>query len=349
MPYVIVPAKSEWEGAIRFRSQRQGMMSSDTYTVVSTMKNEGPYILEWIAHYKVLGFDHIVVCTNDCSDTTVEILQRLQEMGHAIQHSTIVRKAGIHRSALRQASRRYAEVADANWVFVCDVDEFLNIHVGDGTARALVAASGDATDVISVPWRVFGSCGVDAFEDIPVTQQFTKSELPYDAEFRPNTGKFVKSLYSNQHKFQRMGLHAPVPLADFKSDIVQVLPDGSPYVVNGKRTDSPPDFDHAQVNHYALRSLDSFLVKRARGRANHSHHVLGGDYWERFDLNHETDDSINRYAHASKECLDELHRDKVLADLHKTSVEWHKRKAASIRMDPEMDSLVKELTGMQGS
>ena len=55
-------------------------MSKDTYTVVSTMKNEGPYIIDWVAHYKTLGFDHILVCTNDCTDPTVEILLRLQEM-----------------------------------------------------------------------------------------------------------------------------------------------------------------------------------------------------------------------------------------------------------------------------
>ncbi len=315
-------------------------MSSETYCVVSTMKNEGPYILEWIAHYKALGFDNIIVCTNDCTDTTVEILRRLQEMGLAIQHSTIVRKAGIHRSALRQASRRYAEVTEAKWVFVCDVDEFLNIHIGDGSVRDLVSASGADTDVISVPWRVFGSGGVDTFKDNPVTEQFIRAELPHDPELRPATGKFVKSLYTNQHKFQRMGLHAPVPAADGKADIVHVLPGGTPYIVDGQRTENPPVFDHAQVNHYAVRSLDSFLIKRARGRANHSRHVLGVDYWTKFNLNAEIDTSIERYAKASNDWLRDLRKDKVLAELHAQAVEWHTRKAASLKMDPEMDALV---------
>ena len=48
------------------------MAGEQVFTVVSTMKNEGPYILEWVAHYKALGFDRIVVCTNDCEDTTVD-------------------------------------------------------------------------------------------------------------------------------------------------------------------------------------------------------------------------------------------------------------------------------------
>lgn len=318
-------------------------MSTETYTVVSTMKNEAPYILEWVAHYKTLGFDHILVCTNDCTDTTVDILRRLQDLGHVTQHDTVVRKAGIHRSALRQASRRYDIVLQAKWVFVCDVDEFLNIHMGDGSVRALVEGSGADADVISVPWRVFGPDGAERFEDRPVTQQFTKGEFEWDAEVRPNTGKFVKSLYTNQHKFQRMGLHAPVSREEYVEKTRRVLPGGMDYIVNGHRTENPPLFTNAQVNHYALRSMESFLIKRARGRANHSHHVLGKEYWDKFNLNDESDTSISRYDEQSSEWLEQLKRDPELADLHARGVEWHRRKAASLRMDPEMDDLVKAI------
>ncbi len=322
---------------------KKSKQNNDTYAVVSTMKNEGPFIIDWVAHYKVLGFDHILVCNNDCSDTTVEMLQRLQEMGLVIQHNTIVRGGGIHRSALRQASRRYDEVMDAKWVFVCDVDEYLNIHIGKGTVRELVQASGEDADVISIPWRIFGSSGVDEFIEEPVTKQFTDAELPWDGELRPNTGKFVKSLYTNQHKFKRMGLHAPVPNEEFMADIKHVLPMGDIYVENGVRTQNPPSYEYAQVNHYALRSLDSYLVKRARGRANHTKHELGAEYWQKFNLHGEEDTSIRRYDKEKKALVSELMSDKILKDLHEKSVEWHKRKAASMRMDPDMDDLIAEL------
>ncbi|MEN8893955.1 glycosyltransferase family 2 protein [Planktotalea arctica] len=321
-------------------------MSSDTYTVVSTMKNEGPYILDWVAHYKTLGFDHILVCTNDCTDPTVDILLRLQEMGHVIQHNTIVRKAGIHRSALRQASRRYDEVMKAKWVFVCDVDEYLNIHIGDGSARALVEGSGEDADVISVPWRIFGPDGIEELKDAPVTEQFRMGEFEWDEKERPTTGKFVKSIYTNQDKFQRMGLHAPVSLDEHVANTKRVLPGGADYVVNGERTENPPLFTHAQVNHYALRSMESFLIKRARGRANHSSHVLGMDYWNKFNLNNEKDTSIDRYKKASNKWVKEFKADKVLSELHEKAVAWHKRKAAAMRMDPEMDELT---AGLQES
>jgi hypothetical protein len=230
---------------------------------------------------------------------------------------------------------------DAKWVFVCDVDEYLNVHLGDGSVRALVQGSGKDTDVISVPWRIFGPDGIENLVDKPVTQQFTKGEFEWDEKERPLTGKFVKSIYTNQDKFQRMGLHAPVSLDEHVADTKRVLPGGADYVVNGVRTINPPFFTHAQVNHYALRSMDSFLIKRARGRANHSSHVLGMEYWDKFNLNDEKDTSIDRYKTATAKLVKELKTDKILGALHKKAVDWHKRKAASMKMDPEMD----ELTG----
>ena len=102
-------------------------------------------------------------------------------------------------------------------------------------------------------------------------------------------------------------------------------------------------FSSAQVNHYALRSMQSFLVKRARGRANHTSHVLGMDYWHRFNLNDETDTSIARYEVDTTALAQELNRDPVLRDLHQKAVTWHERKAKSMLIDPEMDPLVQEL------
>ncbi|NHX28195.1 glycosyltransferase family 2 protein, partial [Escherichia coli] len=53
--------------------------------IVSTMKNEGPYILEWIAYHRAIGFDDFVLFSNDCTDGTNLILNRLDQMG-IVQH-----------------------------------------------------------------------------------------------------------------------------------------------------------------------------------------------------------------------------------------------------------------------
>jgi hypothetical protein len=71
--------------------------------------------------------------------------------------------------------------------------------------------------------------------------------------------------------------------------------------------------------------------------------VLGKEYWDKFNLNDETDTSISRYHEQTAEWLERFKRDPELADLHARGVEWHRRKAASLRMDPEMDDLVKAI------
>ena len=49
------------------------------------MKNEGPFILEWIAYHLAIGVDDFLIYTNDCTDGTDEFLDILQDRG-LVQH-----------------------------------------------------------------------------------------------------------------------------------------------------------------------------------------------------------------------------------------------------------------------
>ncbi|MCT4609349.1 MAG: glycosyltransferase family 2 protein [Pelagimonas sp.] len=317
-------------------------MGNGKYTVMSTMKNESPYILDWIAHHKVLGFDDIIVCSNDCTDPTDKILLRLQDLGFLTHHATKLKAGGIHRSALRQANR-YDVMKDAEWVYITDADEYLNIHIEDGSVQALIEASGPNADVISVPWRLFGSAGIEKIEDTPVTEQFRLTEKPWDADTNPNAGAHQKSLYTNPHKYKRLGIHQPIHSEEHKADIKHVWPGGSDFFINGERTENPPSYEVAQVNHYAVRSMNSYMNKRARGRANHMENVLGAPYWFKHNINDMTDTSIDRYKPKVEKLVSELKSDPILADLHEQAVDWHQRKATSLMMDPELEPFVEEL------
>ncbi|MDB4053693.1 glycosyltransferase family 2 protein [Octadecabacter sp.] len=50
-------------------------------TAITPMKNEGPFILEWLAYHLMIGINDFVVFTNDCEDGTDAILERLDELG----------------------------------------------------------------------------------------------------------------------------------------------------------------------------------------------------------------------------------------------------------------------------
>ena len=75
-------------------------------------------------------------------------------------------------AAVPQAEEE-AVIREAGWAICMDVDEFINIKIGDGTLGALYAALGDA-NMISLTWRLFGDSGVAGYEDRFLLDQFTR-------------------------------------------------------------------------------------------------------------------------------------------------------------------------------
>jgi hypothetical protein len=319
------------------------VVKPERFCVVSMMRNEGPFVLEWVAHYKALGFDDIVVCTNDCEDTTAELLLVLQDHGLVRHHATIKPAKGVLQIAAIEQALEYNEARQASWVFVCDADEFLNIKISDGSARALVAASELDADGIWVPWRVFGANGTYRFCDAPVKAQFLMAQRLPPAS--PVVGNWGKSFHrrASSEKISFVGAHKPNGRKDCSAGFRINLPGGQPYAQNDTRSSIRPSYDLAQINHYALRSLDSYLVKRARGSAFTINEVAYLEYWSCFDRNGYPDDSIGRYDEGAARWMDLFRKDARLMQLHQASVDWYERKAAALRADAEMQELEKRV------
>ena len=45
--------------------------------IVACMRNEALFLVEWVAHHLAVGFDRIIVFTNDCDDGTDVMLQAM--------------------------------------------------------------------------------------------------------------------------------------------------------------------------------------------------------------------------------------------------------------------------------
>ncbi|MEM0949905.1 MAG: glycosyltransferase family 2 protein [Pseudomonadota bacterium] len=306
--------------------------------VITTFKNEAPYILEWVAHYKTLGFDKLVVYTNDCTDGTNRILKRLEELGDVVFHINQVGTGGIHRSALRQA-RRLDVVKNAEWVLVCDIDEFLNIHIGNHTVDDLIAASAGDVDAIAIPWKLFSNNGRSILRDSLVTSQFTDAEVaPVDGGA---TRRFVKTIFRPSEMILRVGLHGPILREDAVGSYTWAVPGGGQKTRTGISGHVRPPFGYevAQLNHYAVRSVESYLLKRHRGRANHMSDVLDTEYWDRWNRGGEEDTSILRYLPEVQRRLAAYKQDDGLRRLHKQGFKWHKTLVAELKSEPDYIAL----------
>ncbi|MFG1358490.1 glycosyltransferase family 2 protein [Xanthobacter pseudotagetidis] len=48
--------------------------------ICAIVRDEAPYVLEWVAHHRALGFDHIFVFDNESRDGTSELLDSLSTL-----------------------------------------------------------------------------------------------------------------------------------------------------------------------------------------------------------------------------------------------------------------------------
>ena len=103
-------------------------------------------------------------------------------------------------------------------------------------------------------------------------------------------------------------------------------------------------YDLAQINHYAVRSAESFLVKRDRGRVNHVEREQGTNYWFRMNHNLEVDHSIRRLderVSAEKQALLAL---PGVKDAHERTVDWHKNRIKGLMQDYDYEQFYRTIT-----
>jgi hypothetical protein len=313
--------------------------------VVGCMKNEAPYIVEWVAYHRAMGVDDFLIYTNGCEDGTAEILDRLQELG-VLQHRNNDDWKGNspQQFALNQALKEPL-IQNAEWIIHIDVDEFINVRCGNGTLQDFTDAVPDATNV-AMTWRMFGHNGITKLSDDFVIDQFDTCSPKFCP--KPHTVWGFKTMFKNIGAYRKISCHRPNKLVDAFQDKVKW--------VNGSGTDMTKDvatngwrsskknvgFDLLQLNHYALRSAESFLIKRQRGRALHVDRSIGINYWIRMDWSDFRDNTIKRNMPRLRAEYDRLMADDTLRGWHDSGLEWHRAKAEELHRNPEFADLYKE-------
>lgn len=298
-----------------------------TVMAVSMMKDEAPFLLEWFAHHLAVGFTDILVYTNDCTDGTVEMLQRLEALGLGHYRPNVI-AAGVkpQPSALNHAQAEPL-VQAADWVMVFDADEFLSVNHPSGHLDGMLDdAVAQGANGIVVTWRIFGSGGVIDWSRAPVTEQYTRAAPPLW-----NKGWGVKTLFKFDPEYWKLGIHRPSiknkHLKDGFPDTVKWLNgSGQPmedyFKFRGWRSIRRTlGYDWAQLNHYAVKSIDSYAVRRFRGNVNNKADKYNADYWSLQDRNEVGDTRILRHAARRAEIMAQLLTDPVLSKLHFAALE----------------------------
>jgi len=309
--------------------------------MLTVMRNEGPYILEWLAHHFTLGIDDLLIFTNFCTDNTDKILDRLEViMPHRVKHQPNPKvmfpdRGKWHIMALRYAGH-FGRYRAADWIYVTDADEFLNLKGDISTLDDLVKKTGPF-DAISFTSVAFGSNGHRHASQDAVTQRFFRTSIDFESAAKANKSTLtaVKTLYRNKIVGPRRP-HRPVTKEFSKTGGTwingsgQLLPsdwtDGAGKAIEGNGTR-----DLAQLNHYAVKSAAEFLLKVDRGDAVDASRLGASEqYWAHGNKTGNLDESGIGLSASAQDVYDYFLSDPELNELHQQSFALRETQLAGI-------------------
>ncbi len=318
-------------------------------TAVSMMKDEGPYVIEWVAHHLAVGFTDLVVYTNDCSDGTDEMLIRLEVLGLAHHRRNVIPEGLRPQPSALNHAQDEPVVGLSDWVMVFDADEFISIRHGDGTLDDLISATkAQGANGIVITWRIFGSGGVVDWSRAPVTEQYLLA-----APVTWNKGWGVKTLFTFDPDYWKLGIHRPkMKTRHIKTD----FPDRVKWLTgSGKEMEDyfkfrgwrsitrTVGYDWVQLNHYAVKSVDSYAIRKMRGNVNNKKDKYNSDYWSLQDRNEVRDDTMLRYTEKRNRMIAQLLEDPELNRLHFAALARAEARLGELRPTEAYRDLVTDL------
>lgn len=272
--------------------------------IVACMRDEALFVVEWVAHHLAVGFDRIIVFTNECSDGTDKILDAMAGF-MPVEHydNPGPYTAGTIQKQALETAFALPQVRQAAWILHIDADEFVNVEIGRRRIDDLIALYPDV-DAIALQWRHFGSAGVAKWQGGSVVETFTRTERDVPVpEAKAQIG--FKILFRPQ-KFKMMGVHSPkqprrrqVPVAVNTAGTAMPIDALLSKRKSGYRVAaSQCSWANASLHHHHVKSDDLHLLKHARGDANGRHNkkrVIGSDYYRLADRNEVESKSLVRF------------------------------------------------------
>lgn len=305
--------------------------------LVAVMRNEGPYILEWLSHHFAIGVDELLIFTNNCTDLTDEILDRLEHLlPHRVKHQPNPKimfpdRGAWHIMALRYA-RHFGRYRAADWIYATDADELLILKNGLTSLDELHDQVG-GFDAISFTSVAFNSGGQRQPGAGLVRERFVETTLDDPTGGTAISG--IKTLFRNSISGARRP-HRPVTPEFSKT--------GKRWV-NGSGEDLPAEFTdghvkalpsagtrtYANYNHYMVKSAGEFLLKVDRGDAVDADRLgASANYWARANVSGCEDRSGVEMSPSARTLYDDWLADPVLGRLNAASFELRQKRLEQI-------------------
>lgn len=241
---------------------RQEIQHRHKICLVATARNEGLYLVDWVAYHKSIGFEQIYIYSNDNDDGSDDVLRLLAAAGEIVWFRNdleVGRKA--QTKAYGHAFSMLPDILEYEWTAVLDIDEYLVIRASEFASLRdyLHFHERNGSDVIHLTWKIMSSCGQDGYDRIPLIDRFHR-RLPYDDPHTKCIFRTKLCMHSQPH----------MPVLIDQEGARHVDAKGEPFVsLENKSLSARPITDPACVNHYFYKSRDEFMSKFSRNRGDY--------------------------------------------------------------------------------
>lgn len=247
------------------------------------VKNERPYLVEWLAWHRLMGVQHFYVYDNDSDDGTSALLELLDDLGllKRIHFPRPPSGRPLQLDAYRDCINRFGHRHD--FVGFIDADELVVPKAAPSIPALLAKVPADHS-ALALHWKCFGSSGHTETSDLPMVERFVQA-----ARSKNINNNWVKSFVRPQYleEVRVHGMHMTAGHYQVDAALKQPAP------CIGVWPPPPAKHKFGQVNHYSVKSKEEFQAKCARGRSAFTmddDHQSMPKYWTRFDLNEARDE-----------------------------------------------------------
>lgn len=250
-------------------SIRRNIRKTGTSCIVATARNEGVYIVEWVAYHLKLGFEKIFLYTNNNQDESLGLLRELHDNGFIeLIESDVAPGGNAQTKAYSHAILGTADVNRYEWCALIDVDEFITYDKNKFRSLSdyLQWVGGTGADVVALSWILAANeVRCENWTTTPVTQRLRKQS--------PMQSKLIKCI-SRPESIITSGPHYPISSNGCSLSIVnserrryihETLESPTDITCSGT-----PTFFNAYLYHFELKSFPELIWKYSRNRGNYS-------------------------------------------------------------------------------
>lgn len=255
------------------------------FSIVAIMKNEAPYVEEWIRYHLLAGADHFYIYDNGSTDGMEDILAPYVKKGVVTYRyfPGIAQQLPAYNDALQNYRNK------SRYIAFIDTDEFLFPVIPGTTLPQItkeILSLNPQAGGIAVNWRMFGSSHLEKKPEGGVLKNFL-----WRADEDGKGNDCIKTIVDPRKVAFFDHVHYPrYCLGWYSVDEKGQKVEGWSHPM-GK-------LDRIRINHYFTKSKEEWIIRRSLGRADSADRSTDRTIQEFYehDNNDIFDDSALRYA-----------------------------------------------------